>query len=203
MATLSKFFIGVVVLMVAMGSSNAALINNGDYTTDTETGLDWLDLSKTNGMNYISAQTLFSGDGWVHATESQFEGLIDSVFPSYAQTSTSGYMQVSGSDIVSYNAARNFKELFGTTCDSSNPVCSYGFYEVGGNLRLGGVYVYSGAYVYRDYTYNYSAASSSAHSNNSVGIFLVRTSSVSEPTSIMVLSLGLIGLGLARGNKKN
>ena len=37
---------------VSAGPANATLLDFGDFTTDTETGLDWLDLSETVGLSY-------------------------------------------------------------------------------------------------------------------------------------------------------
>jgi hypothetical protein len=63
-------------------NANAAIVDNGTYTTDTSTGLDWLDLTATAGMSYnqVSAELGAGGmfEGWTYATRAQVTGLWDS-----------------------------------------------------------------------------------------------------------------------------
>lgn len=65
----------LVLLFAGSASVQAAIIANGDFTTDTGTGLDWLDLDLTLGLstNQVSAQTGLGGafDGWQVATLDQ------------------------------------------------------------------------------------------------------------------------------------
>ena len=59
-------------------SANATLINNGDSTIDTGTGLEWLDLTLTQEQSYNSIVGGFGGyanQGYVHATLDQLCGL--------------------------------------------------------------------------------------------------------------------------------
>ena len=64
-----------VILLVFSINTNAALIDKGIYTTDTSSGLDWLDLTETSGLSYrnVSSELGAGGiyDGWVYATSSQ------------------------------------------------------------------------------------------------------------------------------------
>ncbi len=57
------------------------IIDNGSYTTDTISGLDWLDLSFSENMNYNYVQSqLVSGglfDGWRYANNTDFAGLLN------------------------------------------------------------------------------------------------------------------------------
>lgn len=70
-------FIGA---LFSSGFLHAALIDNGTFTTDTETGIEWLDLTATAGLNYeeVSAQLGTGGayEGWHYATLSQVEQFI-------------------------------------------------------------------------------------------------------------------------------
>ncbi|MDQ8183179.1 VPDSG-CTERM sorting domain-containing protein [Pelagicoccus sp. SDUM812005] len=73
--------------------AQAVLIDNGDYTTDTETGLDWLDMSFTIGKTYndvLSATTGGSLSGWRFATTSEFDALISSAVGSIYTPTASG-----------------------------------------------------------------------------------------------------------------
>jgi hypothetical protein len=38
-----KVILGASILLLVSGQANAELVDNGDWTTDTNTGLDWLD----------------------------------------------------------------------------------------------------------------------------------------------------------------
>lgn len=60
-------------LLLAAGSANAALIDNGTSMIDTGTGLQWLDLTQTQGMswNTVLASSFVTVDGYAHATETQ------------------------------------------------------------------------------------------------------------------------------------
>lgn len=62
--------------------ANAALIDNGIYTTDTRTGLEWLDLTQTTSLsyNYVSSQLGVGGqfEGWKYANATELTSLFDS-----------------------------------------------------------------------------------------------------------------------------
>jgi hypothetical protein len=72
--------IGIGYLLSVSTLANATLIDNGDYTTDTESGLDWLDWTKT--LNYTQSEALdeFGGAGWRIATATEADGLMDIQF---------------------------------------------------------------------------------------------------------------------------
>lgn len=61
-------------------SANAALIDNGTYLADIDSGLDWKKLTETDGLsyNYVSGQLGDSGlfSGWQYATANQFETMV-------------------------------------------------------------------------------------------------------------------------------
>ena len=54
---------------------SAELIDNGNYTSDTETGIDWLDLTETKGLSYAFVLSHFGSggqfEGWSYATREQ------------------------------------------------------------------------------------------------------------------------------------
>ena len=54
--------------LVLSASVNASLIDNGVYTTDDTTGLQWLDLSSTFGLTHETAENFKAGGGWRHAS---------------------------------------------------------------------------------------------------------------------------------------
>jgi len=94
------------ILMLVSIQANAILVeamykNHGDglITIDTETHLQWLDLTETTSMSYdyVGSQFGVGGlfQGFRYATEAEFESLIDAIIPSYSgnalgyQTATS------------------------------------------------------------------------------------------------------------------
>jgi hypothetical protein len=68
-------------MLGATSTANAALIDSGSFTTDTSTGLDWLDLTETvsTSYDYVSSQLGEGGEfeGWALASRSQVLGLLD------------------------------------------------------------------------------------------------------------------------------
>jgi hypothetical protein len=67
----------IALLVLASPQARADLLNNGTFTTDTTTGLDWLDLTQTVNMSFldVSAQLAPGGmfAGWRYATVAEVE----------------------------------------------------------------------------------------------------------------------------------
>lgn len=72
-----KLAIFAVISITFPMNSLAAIINNDTYTTDTISGLDWLDLSKTSNRSYSDISAKFgTGNefaGWRYATLLEIE----------------------------------------------------------------------------------------------------------------------------------
>jgi len=75
----------LIAALVMPFSVGAAIIDNGGYTTDTDTGLSWLDLTTTAGISYIDVQDYIANDQtvdgvdyslWHYATSAQFNQLV-------------------------------------------------------------------------------------------------------------------------------
>jgi hypothetical protein len=68
-------------MLLASLSAHAVIINNGAFTTDTETRLDWLDVAETVNMSYneVLAELGTGGkyDGWRYATGEELLQLIN------------------------------------------------------------------------------------------------------------------------------
>jgi len=67
--------------LIALSSpSNAGIIDLGNITRDTETGLDWLDVTETRGLSFNDVVAQLSPDGayegWRYATYSELDELI-------------------------------------------------------------------------------------------------------------------------------
>ena len=105
----------------------AALLDNGGYTTDTESGLDWLDENLTAGLTFTEATTRYSG--WRPATNAEVEDLFAKAFDGFVATRADGTSY--GTDAGVYPDhqvdATNFRDLFGTHDDDER--LSWGMYE--------------------------------------------------------------------------
>ena len=76
-------------LAVISCNAGAALVDNGSYTTDTDQGLDWLDLSETAGVSYTEA--LAANSDYRLASNTEVEALFATAFDGYYDTSVNGY----------------------------------------------------------------------------------------------------------------
>lgn len=67
-------------LMSFASVSHGSIIDHGTYTTDTASGLEWLDVTATEGMTvgYVSGQLGFGGQfqSWRYATENELNQLF-------------------------------------------------------------------------------------------------------------------------------
>ena len=208
----SYFFI---TLFVITSSAHAAIIDNDLYTTDTITGLDWLDLSETNSISYndIPNETVSGGiyEGWRYATYSEVSTMFSVVFNGYYDTSTLGYSSSASNAYANQlSDANTFLSLFDITENDSYTsgsalvtyTASYGFVSGSdGALHLVGAYIEDTGYseVYRDFFAGYSPD----YSYGWAGVYMVRdTTVVPVPAAVWLFASGLIGLvGFVRCRK--
>jgi hypothetical protein len=232
MKLLSTIF-AVSTIALASMSASAQLISTdwkstGDKlaTLDESTGIEWLDLTQTDGMSIDTAESLLSSrfEGWRLPTRSEVTQLMVNAFPSQAS-----FVQGSGSkgltNTTTDNEADNFRLMFGTTQVSSNYDSTLGMFknDPGGQYSA----LMSGAYdrKYDDRITLYSNLNTTtytSYSNTSYGVYLVSDggttqsslndpslnannanapSSVPLPATAALLGLGLLGFGARR--KKN
>jgi len=198
---------------------NAALIDNGTYTTDTYTGLDWLDLSETSGLSYNDARLLLPE--WRYATNPEVENLFSIVFNGFYSTLnliSDPYTGLSRTEDGTYSNqlrdVRNYQALFGVTkWVSATDRVTYGLYLDEDNLLkfigatydpnytlydpLGRTVIYGTEYTENEYFGN--ELTDRTIGSTFAGTYLVRTSAVPIPSTIWLLGSGLIGLiGLAK-----
>jgi len=108
--------------MLSVSIANAAFVDQQDYLTDTTSGLDWLDVTKTKGQNNYgtitdSLQPSQSYAGWRFATSEEFKGLIanwtgSTVFP----------LQLSNSVLDDLATKLGFTQLDSVTAGSTSGI---------------------------------------------------------------------------------
>ncbi len=201
--------------------SSATIVDMGNYQYDDQTGLEWLDLSLTDGLSIGTALAAYSG--WTLATQDQFSTMFEwyngvagadtSVLgftgSGYQNSLSGGYESLRGSDGASYLSNQFFSD-FGITLSTSSGyseyATAYGWYREGSAVRLGGVHAIDyynsnsdAITAYYDHYYDYSYL----NGHSSVGNFLVRAATtVPEPSVIALLGTGILALGVVRRRRK-
>ncbi len=69
-----------VLLVLVSATAHAILIDMGNYSTDDDTGLKWLEVTETAGLSYNEVTSQFGTggtyDGWRYATVGEFETMV-------------------------------------------------------------------------------------------------------------------------------
>ena len=170
---------------------NAALIDNGTSMFDTDTGLEWLDLTQTQGISWNAAEasSYVTIDGYVHATETQVETLF----------LNAGFLTTNNvNNPLNDSAAADLLAFLGCTqfCGTVNAT-GRGFADWDGTQTVRPNYHTSGlgagAATVSLFTANKDLLDATA------GHFLVRASVVPVPAAVWLFGSGLLGLvGMAR-----
>jgi hypothetical protein len=223
MKLLSK--LAVVVVALGSVSANADLFeldfnSSGDglVTLDTDTGLEWLDLTETDGYQQLEIANGAGGflsSGWQIADVYQVCNLfsyaggidIDACLSSTAATLgdvTEAYYQfASGPETASLisllgpNDGKSSYDWLVGTFFSSNPndagrACIFANTSSQPCWSLGS----PGGFVVSDLN-GYAGSSRPGQ-----GVFLVKSTTVPEPSTLALFGLGLLGMGLARRRKE-
>ncbi len=202
--------ISITSALALSASVNAAIISvdwqsAGDnlITRDTDTGLNWLDLTVTNGMSYntVNGQLGSGGlyEGFRYATGQEVVDL-------YAKF---GIALVAYSPNFSYGSVDPgivmAGDFLGNIAQEFSPNFTYGgkgMYDYGGNISVAytmGAWYYSpnSANFYIDV--NYESWQFKTDVAPHTGSFLVQQSAVPVPAAVWLFGSGLIGLlGMAR-----
>jgi hypothetical protein len=168
--------------------ANATLIDNGNYSTDVESGLDWLDWTLTLNKTQAEALTLFSGAGWRIATAGEAVALIKNQLD--VSIGHTGYASSSISPNWAVDSARFF-DLFGRTSGTESFSTIEGFGLLG--IDTGNAYA------------GLSPGSWGAVNRRAswMGVALVKVAAVPEPSIIALFGLGLVGIGFARRKRQS
>jgi len=176
-------------IVVCASSSSALIIDNGTSATDTDTNLEWLDLTETLGdtWNQVEASSFVTVDGYTHATAAQVTTLF----------LNAGFLTTNNANNpLNDPAAATLLSALGCTqfCGTVNAT-GRGFADNGGTWTTRSNYHTSGlgagAAVISLQTTNKDLSDATA------GHFLVRTV-VPEPSTAILLLGGLACLGARR-----
>ena len=195
----------------ASSHSNAAFIDNGNYTTDTSTGLDWLKLSETTGTSYNTALDSLSSDGWRYATNTELDNIFWQIFVGYFDTNVGGETGLNYSSTWhswhyanQMTDAAEFQSVFGLTSNTETYTESYGMYiDEDDRVTIMGLYndgVNSEIY---GMEFNDFYTADEIPWGGIVGVYAIRTTVVPVPAAAWLFASGLIGLaGIGRRKKK-
>lgn len=186
-------------------SANAAIVNNDSYTTDTASGLDWLDLTATLGKTYFQVDALLgvgkTYEGWSFATQGQLDTLA------FNYTSLGSESAINNS--TNPNLFDGLIAMLGQTF-TGNTSTIYGSMGLLSDIAftstrvVGSFERYNANPVYGAYT------QASSTGKSTVGSFLVRAttysptvvSSVPEPQTYGMFLIGIALLGFAAKRRK-
>ena len=195
----NRFVLVSMALLGFSGSASAAILSAdhsefgvGSITKDTDTGLEWLDVTKSTNRsyNYVSGQFDVGGEfeGWRHATSTEVMNFFDSGGAAGAYNGDLGSHQnwvVNLVDLWGSTAAShlNYQRVLATLSDdfsSTNKVVT--------NIR------YSEDLIGNSYADVFGVSILSGESYSHFGHALVRTSVVPVPAAAWLFGTGILGL---------
>ena len=203
-----KILLVSILLLGFASSANAAIIDNGSYTTDTVSGLDWLDLTESTGRNYnyVSSQFGVGGlyEGYRYASFIEFNNFVTNYTGTAITCTSCDTFFTEGSDSID-----GLVSLLGNTLrytDAIPDAFSYGFIgdvQSNGNASIAVIYDFNEILDNKqDFARAYWGYTSPDIGSREIGSYLVRESSIAsvpESASLYLLAFGLLGLfGAAR-----
>ncbi|NQY37836.1 MAG: PEP-CTERM sorting domain-containing protein [Alteromonadaceae bacterium] len=220
-ATLTGIVLSITCL-VNVANAGVIIDTVNDSFIDTSTNLEWMDFGINNGQsyNYVASQLGVGGvyDGWSLGTKDQVNTLWTNMFLGLNASSTSPNQFGEGQFLVIDGRNKigsvlqdyintigiNLLDNLGTVDEVTQ---SFGLYEGTTGLSKVQVYTWTGSHsdlAYTDRAYILDNADYTTEYENindeTWSTMLVKTSSihVTEPTTLVVFVLGLMGLGIRR-----
>lgn len=222
-------------LLLSITSAQAALVesnwkNTSDAlaTLDTETGIEWLDLTNTRGQSINGIEDLMGQggrfEGWRVATSTEVIQMIAKVFVSQPLITDQDPGNYNFNDITTNLDVRRFTQKFGVTYAQNNSDrihirnYTWGLYkDDSGQVFFSGVYdtlnnYDVGLYLNRSQTADYHSTKHAVYLVSDGGTTLssqldpsinnVSATNVSAPALLGWMSLGLFGFAARRRNTK-
>jgi len=173
-------------------ASFTEFIDNGDYTTDTISGLDWYDVSLTQGQSYNDIIPLTNTGGslsdWSFATANEFRSML----ANFLDIPSSGYYSPSSGTLLP------LINMLGSTSSFNNA------YTIDGRVINGSTTTQlDRAFIgtnlnseFNDSAISHNGVISNTVNDSTVGSFLVRQSvaPVPVPAAFWLMGSGIIGL---------
>jgi hypothetical protein len=175
-----KSSLRVLIVMAGLMSlgANASLVptdwkaaNDGKATLDTQTGIEWLDLSVTDGLTIGQVKSLLSTTyaGWRLPTQEEVLTMLSHAMTMFSYSQISSTVQLGTSGIP--QSAEQFVNLFGETHKEANRRGAYGRYETAtGRVPVAGVDIFYGA---NQRTITYTTIDASGDAPVYYGVYLV------------------------------
>jgi hypothetical protein len=206
-----RAILGALILLVS-GQVNAAIISYGSWTTDTDTGLDWLDVTASVNWSFTDISLEFGNggefQGWRHATGDEFNTLVGNFtgnpvtsygYVNQEEDLTDGLIVLLGSTLDSFHLHYN-----GSTYDAIHGEAEGDYYDftsgfiadtdVNGEQYLAFLDDPDWWFGFFDRSHAHHQTLSRDYSEYSQGHFLVRVSPIPIPASIWLFGTGILGL---------
>lgn len=174
-------------------SVHAALIDAGNITRDTNSGLEWLDLSETQDLSFDQVSLLIAEggalEGWQFASSAQVSQLLGEAGGTGTYNGTSSDNNIAAPEILdllgALDASATFRQSYllmsdcvpATLCTNRHAVLLVDNFPVGSNDYISLIHGFSADY-----------------NSPFVGSALVRTSVVPVPAAAWLFGSAVIGL---------
>jgi len=192
-----KRILPFVLIFIFAQNASATFMDNGSYTTDSITGLDWLDLTATLNQSYLDVSAMLGTggalEGWRYANESDLLQLMSD----YCDTPPTLY--ATDQYVCSYSSSVDLLNLLGVPNPNGNyltgiiehPDWGVSLSAIFPNFvdQTLAIVTNLGQWYYIDTDYN-------------TGSYLIReTMPVPETATVLLLFIGLIGLAVSKNYK--
>jgi len=188
--------------------ANALLIDNDFFTTDTTSGLDWLDLNRTIGRSYSDVSGSFiNGEfaGWRYATANELNGLVSSAAGYSTSSDKFSNTYTFFTEVNDVSAADLLNDLLGTTFETgtglrrvSGTLGDVSSWPQGGRHITGVIWDDDRSSNSEDWFRIHDAGTYDGQTYDTFGSYLVRATQVPEPSGLALLIFGLSFFGFFR-----